>query len=86
MNEVRDRLQNGQNVGMTIQTYNASLIANFTLTPNNVTITRQAGITENYIAISFFPGVNWSHSGDSWAFINNYAQSKAKLAVAFTQI
>ena len=86
MSQVRGRLQNGQNVKMSIQTNNASLIANFTLTPSNVTVTRQAGIAGNYIAISYFPGVNWSHSGDSWAFINNYAQSGAKLAVVFTQI
>lgn len=86
MNQVRGRLQNGQNVGMSIQTNNANLIANFTLTPSNVTVTRNAGITENYIAISYAPGVNWSHQGNSWSFINNYAQSGAKFAVVFTQI
>ena len=86
MSQMRGRLQNGQNVKMSIQTNNANLIANFTLTPSNVTITRQAGISGNYIAISYSPGVNWSHSGDSWSFINNYAQSGAKFAVVFTQI
>ena len=87
MSQVRGRLQNGQNVRMTIQTDNGNLSAVYVLTPQTCEITRNLYQSDYYIEISYFPGVNWQHSGDAWAFANSYDNDDTtKMAVFFTQI
>ena len=86
MNSVKGRLDGGNNVGVTVQTDNGNLSASFTLTPGNVNVTRNLYDGEYYIAFDYFPGVNWQHSGNNWAFLGNYSTTSAKMAVAFTQV
>lgn len=86
MNTVRGYIIGGGDVGITVQTDNSNLTANFTVNSSKVTVARSQYSNNYFISFDYFPGVNWSHSGDSWAFLGNYDTTSAKMAVTFSRL
>lgn len=87
MSTVRGYLQGGGSVDMTIETDNGNLVAVYRLSPTNVTVLRTSYSGNYYIEIGYFPGVNWSHSGDSWSYANSYdIDATSKIVVSFDRV
>lgn len=86
-NSVKARIDNGQDVELTVTANNSNLLATFDLTASITAVNRVIYDSVPYFEIGWFPGVNYNHQGNAWAFANSYGNTTSTfIGFKFRQI